>query len=81
MKNKSKNPLYVIKGKDVQEASNMMDLIVKKLNLEPVVFFLQNVLKMIIENIKSYPTFVALKNFLDELMLKYLGLIKRFGLA
>lgn len=81
MKAKSKNPLYVVKGKDVQEASNMFDLMVKKLNLEPVVLFIQNMLKMILENIKSYPTFVALKGFLDELIVKYFGFIKKFGLA
>ncbi len=80
-KAKSKNPLYVVKGKDVQEASNMLDMIVKKFNLEPVMLFVQNILNMILENIKSYPTFVALKNFLDELIVKYFGLIKKFGLA
>ena len=78
---KSKNPLYVVKGKDVEEASNMFDMIVKKFNLEPVMLFVQNMLKMILENIKSYPTFVALKNFLDELIVKYFGFIKKFGLA
>jgi hypothetical protein len=81
MKAKSKNPLYVVKGKDVQEASNMFDMIVKKFNLEPLMLFVQNMLKMILENIKSYPTFVALKNFLDELIVRYFGFIKKFGLA
>jgi hypothetical protein len=70
-----------VKGKDVQEASNMFDMIVKKFNLEPLMLFVQNMLKMILENIKSYPTFVALKNFLDELIVRYFGFIKKFGLA
>lgn len=78
---KHKNPLYVVKGKDVQEAKDIFDLVIKKLNLEPVVQFLQNMLKMILENIKSYPTFLAMKNLLDELVLKYFGLVKKFGLA
>jgi hypothetical protein len=78
---KHKNPLYVVKGKDVQEAKDIFDLVIKKLNLEPVVQFLQNMLKMILENIKSYPTFVAMKNLLDELVVRYFGLIKKFGLA
>ena len=78
---KHKNPLYVVKGKDVQEAKNIFDLVIKKLNLEPVVQFLQNMLKMILENIKSYPTFLAMKNLLDELVVRYFGLIKKFGLA
>ncbi len=78
---KNKNPLYVVKGKEVQEAKDIFDLVIKKLNLEPVVQFLQNMLKLILENIKSYPTFVAMKNLLDELIVRYFGLIKKFGLA
>lgn len=78
---KNKNPLYVVKGKEVQEAKDILDLVIKKLNLEPVVQFLQNMLKLILENIKSYPTFVAMKNLLDELIVRYFGLIKKFGLA
>ncbi len=78
---KNKNPLYVVKGKDVQEAKDIFDLVIKKLNLEPVVQFIQNMLKMILENIKSYPTFLAMKNLLDELVVKYFGIVKKFGLA
>ena len=78
---KNKNPLYVVKGKDVQEAKDVFDLVIKKLNLEPVIQFIQNMLKMILENIKSYPSFVAMKNFLDELVVRYFTLVKRFGLA
>ncbi len=80
-KSKAKNPLYVVKGKDVQEASDILDLVVKKLGLEPVVQFLQTMLKMILENVQSYPTFLAMKNLLDELMLSFLGVFKKFGLA
>ncbi len=80
-KSKAKNPLYVVKGKDVQEASDIVDLVIKKLGLEPVVQFLQTMLKMIIENVQSYPTFLAMKNFLDELMVRFFGVFKKFGLA
>jgi hypothetical protein len=78
---KNKNPLYVVKGKEVQEAKDVFDLVIKKLNLEPVVQFLQNMLKLILENIKTYPSFVAMKNLLDELVVRYFGLVKKFGLA
>lgn len=81
MKTKAKNPLYVVKGKDVHEAHGVFDLVVKKLNLEPVMLFVQNLFKLILENIKNYPTFIAMKNFLDELVVKYFGFIKKFGLA
>ena len=78
---KNKNPLYVVKGKDVQEAKDLFDLVIMKLNLEPVVQFIQTMLKMILENIKNYPTFIAMKNLLDELVVRYFGLVKKFGLA
>lgn len=78
---KNKNPLYVVKGKDVQEAKGIFDLVIKKMSLEPVIEFIQNMLKMILENIKTYPTFVAMKNLLDELVVRYFGLIEKFGLA
>lgn len=80
-KSKAKNPLYVVKGKDVQEASDIVDLVIKKLGLEPVVQFLHTMLKMIIENVQSYPTFLAMKNFLDELIVRFLGVFKKLGLA
>jgi hypothetical protein len=78
---KTKNPLYVVKGKDVQEASNLFDLVVKKFNLEPVIQFFQSMLKLLLEQIKNYPTFLAIKNILDELIIKYFGLVKKFGLT
>ena len=78
---KNKNPLYVVKGKDVQEAKDIFDLVIKKLNLEPVIQFIQNILVMILENIKTYPTFIAMKNLLDELVARYFGMVKKFGLA
>lgn len=81
MKAKSKNPLYVVKGKDVLEASNVLDMVLKKFNLEPVIQFMQNMLKLILDNIKTYPSFLAMKKLLDDLVVRYFSLIKQFGLA
>ena len=78
---KTKNPLYVVKGKDVLEAKDLFDLVIKKLSLEPVIQVLQNLLKIILDNIKTYPAFLAMKNFLDELVVQYFALVKKFGLA
>ena len=80
MKTKTKNPLYVIKGKDVQEVSDVFDLVIKKFNLEPAIQVMQNLLKLILDNLKTYPAFLAMKEFLDDLIAKYFALIKRFGL-
>ncbi len=81
MKAKTKNPLYVIKGKDVQEVSDVFDLVIKKFNLEPVIQVMQNLLQLILDNLKTYPAFIAMKEFLDELIAKYVTLLKKFGVA
>ena len=78
---KNKNPLYVVKGKDVQEASNVFDLVIKKLSLEPVIQVMQNLLQMILDSMKTYPTFIAMKKLFDELMAKYTELAQKLGLA
>jgi hypothetical protein len=81
-KNKSKNPLYVVKGKDVEEAHGVVDLIIKKFNLAPVISLLESVVKMLLAQVKDYPTFLAIKNIIDEFIEKYLGFIlKRFTTA
>ena len=77
MKSKVKNPLYVVKGQDVQEAFGVCDLVIKKLNLEPLMLFIENMVKFLLEQIKSYPTFIAIKSFLDELLEKYAFLLKK----
>jgi hypothetical protein len=72
---KNKNPLYVVKGNNVQEAKNFVDLILKKFNLEPAVEILTNIFKMLLAQITSYPMLVAVKNILDQLMIKVFGLV------
>lgn len=76
-----KNPLYVVKGQNVEEAKNLIDLVVKKLNLDPLVTMLQNLFQMILENIKDYPTFLAMKKMLDNLIVYYFSFIKKFSLG
>lgn len=65
---KPKNPLYVVtnKGKDVESAKNLFDVLVKKFNLEPVIELLKTFLKMFAENAKSYATFVEMKKLFDQ---------------
>lgn len=78
---KAKNPLYVVKGKNVQEAKNLFDLVLKKFNLEPMVQILESLFKMLLEQVKSYPMLVAVKALIDELMAKMMGLVTKFGFA
>lgn len=78
---KKKNPLYVIKGKDVQEAGSIFDLVVKRFNLEPMVQLIQNIFKMLLEQVQNYSMFKAVKDFIDQMMMGYNAFLKRIGLA
>jgi hypothetical protein len=78
---KNKNPLYVVKGKEVQEAFGLFDLVVKKLNLEPMMRVLESIFKMLLEQVKTWDTFITVKKFLDEMILATLAMGKKFGMA
>jgi hypothetical protein len=78
---KNKNPLYVVKGKEVQEASSMLDLLIKKFNLEPLVMVLKNIFNLLLEQVENYAMFLVIKNFLDEILQKLIDLGKKFGLV
>ncbi len=78
---KTKNPLYVVKGKDVQEASSMLDLLIKKFNLEPLMTVLKNIFNLLLEQVENYAMFLVIKNFLDEILQKLVELGKKFGLV
>lgn len=67
---KKKNPLYVVtnEGKDVLEASNLIDAFIKKLGLEPVLSFLDVILQTLLEQVNNYAVFMLVKEFIDELV-------------
>ena len=70
MAKKSKNPLYVVtkKGSVVEEASGFIDMLIKKFRLEPVINFFNWLFKALLEQVEDYPTFIAVKNFIDMVM-------------
>jgi hypothetical protein len=76
---KKKNPLYVVKGKDVQEASSLVDLVIKKFNLAPMITVLKNIFYLLLEQVQNFALFVAVKNFIDEMIEKIMGLGKKMG--
>lgn len=77
---KNKNPLYVVKGKDVQEASSIFDLVIKKFNLEPVMNILKNIFLMLLEQVETFAWFEALTKFYNELLQKVKDLGRSVGL-
>jgi hypothetical protein len=77
---KKKNPLYVVKGNDVQEANGVFDLLMKKLNLEPLLSILKNLFEMLLEMVSSYSMFVVVKEFIDHVVAR-LELFQKFSMA
>lgn len=73
---KQKNPLYVVKGQNVEQAKNFFDMLIKKLELEPVINFLQSMITMLLEQVKSYPTFVLVKNMIDQWMAQLMPILQ-----
>jgi hypothetical protein len=79
MSKKQKNPLYVVKGDSVEAASNILDLLVKKFNLAPIVDLFMNIMKMLLENIKSYAALEIAISFFDDFM-KRIELFKNYSI-
>ncbi len=78
---KKTNPLYVVtnNGKDVEQAEGAFDLLVKKLGLEPAIKVLSNILELLLAQVKSYATFVAIKEFLDKLIAQVEAVTKKMA--
>ena len=78
---KNKNPLYVVKGKDVLEASSLFDLIVQKFNLAPMIRILQNIFQILLEQVQNFAMFKAVKGFIDQIVEQIQGLAKKLNLS
>lgn len=74
---KEKNPLYVVtkKGNVVEEATSIVDALIKKLNLGPAIKILNDLFKLLLDMVKDYPTFIKIKEFIDSIMAKIEGLM------
>lgn len=75
---KKKNPLYVVKGTDVEEASGLVDMLVKKFNLEPLISMLKNLFEMLLEMVSSYAMFKVVKDFVDQVVAR-IELFQKFS--
>ncbi|MEX0799145.1 MAG: hypothetical protein WD025_06855 [Bacteriovoracaceae bacterium] len=80
MKEKNKNPLYVVKGKNVEEANGLADMLVKKLSLQPLIDFLKLIFKMLLEQVNSYPKLKALVDFAEKIVAR-LKLFQNYSFA
>lgn len=76
---KNKNPLYVVKGKEVQEASSVFDLVIKRFNLEPAINILRNIFYLLLEQVENFAMYKAVKAYIDEMIHKMRELGRRLG--
>ncbi|MAF77418.1 MAG: hypothetical protein CME63_06180 [Halobacteriovoraceae bacterium] len=65
-----KNPLYVVTndGKDVEPAENLIDALIKKFALEPVIDFLKLIFQIIMENVGGAVAVDLIKGIMDEVV-------------
>ncbi len=74
---KNKNPLYVVKGQNVEQAKNLFDMLIKKLDLEPIMRILNQLLEFLLSQVKSYPMFAVVKSMIDQWMLQLIPLLQQ----
>lgn len=65
-----KNPLYVVTndGKDVEPAENLIDALIKKFALEPIIDFLKLIFQIIMENVGGAVAVDLIKGIMDEVV-------------
>lgn len=59
-------------GKDIEMATNLLELVLKKTGLDKVLEVFLGILKVLFENVQSYPMFLAVKNFADQWLEKFI---------
>lgn len=76
---KNKNPLYVVKGKEVHEASSLMDLVIKRFNFGPAINILRNILFLLLEQVENFAWFQAVARFYNDMVQKIRDLGRSIG--
>ena len=69
-----------MKGKDVEPATGIVDLIVKKLNLQLALEFFEYLFNLLLSMVDSYPKLKAAMDFMDMVVAR-VKLFKNFSFA
>lgn len=74
---KMSNPLYVVSnnGVDVEAASSIIDLILKKTGIDQMIPVLENIMAILLSQVNSYPIFVEVKRVFDAIFEKAIELL------
>jgi hypothetical protein len=74
---KSTNPLYVVRnnGVDVEEASGILELLLKKTGLDKMIPMLETFIQIILSQVESYAVFIEVKKMFDQIFNKVIEII------
>ncbi len=74
---KSKNPLYVVSknGVDVEAANNIVEMLLKKLNLDALIPVLNAIVDTLFQSVTSYPIFIEVKKVFDRIFEQIINLL------
>lgn len=67
-------------GKDIEMAANVIDLFLKKTGLDKALEIFLNLVKVLFENVQTYPVFLVVKNFADLWLERFITLASAFNL-
>ena len=83
MATKNSNPLYVVtnKGRDIEVASGLWDVFVKKFHLTPFIEAFEAIFQELLEMVKSYPMLVSAQQMFAEFVSKVEELVALLGLV
>jgi hypothetical protein len=71
IKNKrKKNPLYAVtnSGKDVEEAANLLELMILKFQLRPLIDFIKTIFEILLSSVKSSAQLETVQQFLEKII-------------
>ena len=74
---KSTHPLYVVRnnGVDVEEASGILELILKKTGLDKMIPILESFVQILLAQVESYALFIEAKKIIDQVFNKVIEII------
>jgi hypothetical protein len=83
MATKNSNPLYVVtnKGRDIEAASGIWDVFVKKFHLTPFIDAFEAIFQELLEMAKSYPMLVSVQQMFAEFISKVEEVMSILGLV
>lgn len=67
-------------GKDIEMAANVIDLFLKKTGLDKALEIFLNLVKVLFENVQTYPMFLVVKNFADVWLERFITLASALNL-